>query len=138
MAIIRWDPFREIEKFFSEEFFPALVPTFKFSDIPVDMYETDKELVVEVGVPGFKSEDIKIRVDEDQLIIEAKKEERKEEKEGNYYRKEIRRGSFKKIISLPYVVNPDKAKAKLEEGILKVTFPKPVEKEERGKEIKVE
>jgi len=137
MAIIRWDPFREIEKFFSEEFFPALVPTFKISDIPVDIYETDKELVVEVGLPGFKPEDVKLRVEEDQLILEGKKEEKKEVKEENYYRKEIKKGAFKKIITLPYVVDPEKAKAKMEEGILKVIFPKE-EKETKGKEIKIE
>jgi len=132
MAIIRWDPFREIEKFFSEEFFPALVPTFKLSDLPVDIYETDKELVVEVGLPGFKPEDIKVKVEEDYLVVEGKKEEKKETKEENYYRREIRKGSFKKVIPLPYTIDADKAKAKLEEGILKIVFPKP-EKEEKGK-----
>ncbi len=137
MAIIRWDPFKEIEKFFSEEFFPALVPTFTVSSIPVDIYETDKELVVEVGLPGFKPEDVKLKVEEDKLIVEGGKEEKKEVKEENYYRKEIKRGSFRRVIYLPYVVDSEKAKAKLENGILKVVFPK-AEKEERGKEIKVE
>lgn len=140
MAIIKWDPFREIEKFFSEaeEFFPAFLPTFKISDIPVDIYETDENLVVEVGLPGFKPEEVKVHVEEDRLTINGNKEEKKEIKEENYYRKEIKKGSFKKVITLPYKVDENKGKAKFDNGILKITFPKPEKAEERGKEIKVE
>ena len=136
MAIIKWDPFKEIERIFSEDFFPALLPTFKVSDLPVDIYETENELVVEVGIPGFKSDDIKVKVEDNYLTIEGKKEEKKETKEGSYFRKEIRKGSFKKVVLLPYSVNPDEAKAKLENGILRIVFPK--EKVEKGKEIKIE
>lgn len=138
MDIIKWDPFKDIEKFFTEEFFPALVPAFSLQHIPVDIYETDKELIVEVGIPGAKSEDIKVRVEEDKLIVEGKKEEKKEVKEKNYYRKEMKKGEFKRVITLPYEVNPEKARAKMEDGVLKVIFPKPEAKEEKGKEIKVE
>ncbi|MEM5782556.1 MAG: Hsp20/alpha crystallin family protein, partial [Candidatus Aenigmatarchaeota archaeon] len=106
MDIIKWDPFKDIEKFFTEEFFPALVPAFSLQHIPVDIYETDKELIVEVGIPGAKSEDIKVRVEEDKLIVEGKKEEKKEVKEKNYYRKEMKKGEFKRVITLPYEVNP--------------------------------
>lgn len=137
MAIIRWDPFREIEKFFSEDFFPALLPTFKISDIPVDIYEADKELVVEVGLPGFKSNEVKVHVEDDRLTISGQKKEEKEIKEENYYRRELKKGSFRKVIVLPYKVDSGKGKAKFEEGILKITFPKPREEEE-GKEIKIE
>ncbi len=137
MAIIRWDPFKEIERIFSEEFFPALVPTFTVSSVPVDIYETDKELVVEVGLPGLKPEDIRVVVEDDKLIIEGKKEEKKEVKEENYYRKEIKKGAFKKIIYLPYVVDENKTRAKMEDGILKIVFPKE-EKETKGREIKIE
>lgn len=140
MAIIKWDPFREIERFFSEveEVFPAFLPTFRISDIPVDIYETDKDLVVEIGLPGFKPEDVKVRIEEDRLTITGNREEKKEVKEENYYRKELKKGSFKKVISLPYKVDETKGKAKFENGILKITFPKLEEKEERGKEIKIE
>jgi len=137
MAIIRWDPFKEIERIFSEEFFPALVPTFTVSSVPVDIYETEKELVVEVGLPGLKPEDIRVVVEDDKLIIEGKKEEKKEVKEENYYRKEIKKGAFKKIIYLPYVVDENKTRAKMEDGILKIVFPKE-EKETKGREIKIE
>lgn len=138
MAIIKWDPFREIERFFSEDFFPALLPTFKISDIPVDMYETDNELVVEVGLPGFRQDEIKINVEEDHLMVTGKKEEKEEVKEENYYRKELRRGSFRKVIPLPYKVDSERGKAKFQDGVLKITFPKPQEEKKGGKEIKIE
>ncbi|MGC8981348.1 MAG: Hsp20/alpha crystallin family protein [Minisyncoccia bacterium] len=137
MEIIKWDPFKDLERFFSEEFFPALVPTFSLQHLPVDIYETDKELIVEVGVPGMKKDDIKIRIEEDRLIVEGKKSEEKEVKEKNYYRKEIRKGEFRRVIALPYEVDPEKGKAKLEDGVLKVVFPKPEIKKE-GKEVKIE
>lgn len=133
VRLVRWDPFEEIEKFFGERFF---VPTISFSATPVDIYETDKELVVEVGLPGMKKEDISLKVEEDRVVIEGKKEEKKEVKEENYYRKEIKRGEFKRVISLPYEVFPDKARAEMKDGILKITFLKEVK--EKGKEIKIE
>lgn len=138
MAIIKWDPFEEIREFFSEaEKILPVFPTFKISELPVDIYETDKDLVVEVGLPGFKPDEVKVRVEEDKLMISGEKEEKKEVKEENYYRKEIKKGSFKKVITLPYKVDENKGKAKFEDGILRITFPKP-EKTEGGKEIKIE
>lgn len=134
--LIKWDPFEELERFFSEDFLPALVPAVSFSPVPVNMYEEDGKLVVEVGVPGMKSEDIKVRVEGDRLIVEGKKEEEKEEKGKNYYRREMRRGEFRRVIGLPYEVDPDKANAKVENGVLVVTFPRVAE--EKGREIKVE
>lgn len=135
MAIIRWDPFRELEKFFEESF---LVPTLSISttSIPVDIYETDKELVVEVGVPGFSKNDIKVRVENDRVIVEGKKETKEEAKEERYYRKEIRKEKFSRVIYLPYEVDPDEAKAEMKDGVLKVVFPKSKE-ETKGKELEI-
>ncbi len=133
-GIIRWDPFKEIERFFEEQF---LLPTFTtFSVTPVDIYETAKELVVEIGLPGVKKEDLKLKVEEERIILESKKEEKEEVKEENYYRKEIRRGEFKKVISLPYRVDPSTAKAEMKNGVLKIIFNK--ESKEKGKELVIE
>jgi HSP20 family protein len=132
--IRRWEPFREfIEKFFEEDFDFTISPR-----LATDVYETDKDLVVEMQVPGFKKEDIKISFQDDYLKVEGKAEEEKEEKEKNYWRKEIRKGSFVRVIPLPRKVDPKKAKASFKDGVLKISLPKIEEIKEAGEEIKIE
>jgi HSP20 family protein len=132
--IRRWEPLREfIEKFFEEDFDFTISPR-----LATDVYETDKDLVVEMQIPGFKKEDIKISFQDDYLKVEGKAEEEKEEKEKNYWRKEIRRGSFVRVIPLPRKVDPKKAKASFKDGVLKVYLPKIEEVKEAGEEIKIE
>ena len=130
----RWEPFKEIlEKFFEEDFDFTISPK-----LATDVYETDKDLVVEMQVPGFKKEDIKISFQDDYLKVEGKAEEEKEEKEKNYWRKEIRRGSFVRVIPLPKKVDPKKSKASFKDGVLKISLPKIEEIKETGEEIKIE
>jgi HSP20 family protein len=132
--IRRWEPFREfIEKFFEEDFDFTISPR-----LATDVYETDKDLVVEMQVPGFKKEDIKISFQDDYLKVEGRAEEEKEEKEKNYWRKEIRKGSFVRVIPLPRKVDPKKAKASFKDGVLKISLPKIEEIKEAGEEIKIE
>jgi HSP20 family protein len=132
--IRRWEPFREfIERFFEEDFDFPISPR-----LATDVYETDKDLIVEMQVPGFKKEDIKVSFQDDYLKVEGKAEEEKEEKEKNYWRKEIRRGSFVRVIPLPKKVDPRKAKANFKDGVLKISLPKIEEIKETGEEIKIE
>ncbi len=132
--IRRWEPFREfIERFFEEDF-PIKISNY----LATDVYETDKDVVVEMSVPGFKKEDIKISFKDGYLKVEGKAAEEKEEKEKNYWRKEIRRGSFVRVIPLPIEVDSKKAKASFQNGVLKITLPKIKEEEEFGEEIKIE
>jgi HSP20 family protein len=132
--IRRWEPFREfIERFFEEDFDFSISPR-----LATDVYETDKDLVVEMQVPGFKKEDIKVSFQDDYLKVEGKAEEEKEEKDKNYWRKEIRRGSFVRVIPLPKKVDPRKAKANFKDGVLKISLPKIEEIKETGEEIKIE
>ena len=130
----RWEPFREfIEKFFEEDFdFPVSLR------LATDVYETDKDIVVEMNVPGYKKEDIKISFQDGYLKVEGKAAEEKEEKEKNYWRKEIRRGSFVRVIPLPKEVDSKKAKATFKDGVLTISLPKIEEEKEAGEEIKIE
>ncbi len=131
----RWENFENlIKKFFEEDLdfnITNISPRF-----PVDIYETKKDLVVEMQVPGYNKEDIKITFHKDYLKVEGKTQETKEEKDKNYWRKEIRKGSFVKVIPLPKKVDSKKANANFKDGILKITLPK-LEEEEKGEEIKI-
>jgi HSP20 family protein len=132
--IRRWEPFKEfIEKFFEEDLDFAVSPK-----LATDVYETDKDLIVEMQVPGYNKENIKISFQDDYLKVEGKTDEEKEEKEKNYWRKEIRKGSFVRVIPLPREIDPKKAKASFKDGILKISLPKIAKEKEAGEEIKIE
>ncbi len=139
MPIIKRDPFREIERFFDEEF-PSFgfIPAVKRNLEPaMDIYQTDKDLVVELQVPKIDPKDIKVSVEEGVLKIEGGTSEEKEEKDRSYFRKEIRRGQFVRMIALPVTVKENEAKASFEHGVLKVTMPK-TEPVSKAKAIEVE
>lgn len=141
MPIIPWRPFRDIEEWLQEwwpeEWFEEF-PLPRIRTPRMNVYEEDNNVVVEAELPGVKPEDIDIEVKENQLKIEAKREEKKEEKEKGYWRKELRAAHFKRIIPLPIEVVGEKAEASFEDGILKITIPKKeLPKEKKGVKIKV-
>lgn len=125
MAIIKWtpmwDPFEEMENMLDR--WPAMrVPP---SFIPsMDIYQTDNEVVAEVSLPGIDPKDVKVSVENNILTIEGKSEHESEIDDKNYYRKEVRCGSFHRSVALPAYVSGDKAKAVYQDGILKINIPK--------------
>lgn len=92
--------------------------------MPMDIIEHDDKFILEASLPGFKKSDINIAVEDNELIIEAKREEKKEDKKGNYCRCEIFRGNYRRVLSLSDNVSKDKIDAKYDNGILSVTVPK--------------
>ncbi|MBD3208155.1 MAG: Hsp20 family protein [Candidatus Nealsonbacteria bacterium] len=145
MALIPWRPLWDIDRFFDEDWIEPFGSS-AFRKLPqvraprIDVYETDESVVAELEMPGAEPEDINVEVEEDVLRIEAetKKEEEKEEK--GYYRKEISSASYKRTIPLPAKVVGEKAEAKYEDGILKVSVPKvePEKKEKKSVKVKVQ
>lgn len=123
MAIIRWHrPFFDFERFFDEDFLPV-VPL-RRSEAIADVYEEGDNVIVEMPLAGIDPEKTDIFIEDQRLIIKGSVEEKKEVREENYWRKEIRRGAFERQVALPIEVEGDKAEASYEKGILKVTLPK--------------
>jgi len=92
--------------------------------LPVDVYETDDQLVVKATVPGVKPEEIEVTITGDLLTIKGEfKQEGKVEKP-NYLRQERRFGSFCRQVGLPAGVSTEKAKATFENGVLTLEMPK--------------
>lgn len=110
-----WD----MEKFFEEgpwegrNFLPAM-----------DVRQDNENVVVETALPGIDHDKVEISVENDVLTISGKTEEKNEIKREDYYRKEIKEGSFSRSIILPMGVKADQAEAHYEKGILKITLPK--------------
>jgi len=122
MAMIRWrpmwDPF-EMDKYFED--MPNMPEKMTAFTPAVDVYQ-DKD-------------NVNISVENDILKIEGKSEHQSEVDEKNYYRKEVRFGSFYRAVALPTHVKADKAQANFENGLLKVIIPKA--EEVKPKTIKV-
>ena len=81
MAIIPFEPFRDMDKFFGEDWdFLPVVP-FRGVKVPeVDVYQTDKDVIVEMPLAGVKPEDVDITVEDNILTAKGKIKEEKEEK----------------------------------------------------------
>jgi len=140
MALARWEPFRELEtarermeRMLEEPFFRRRWE--RVGPIPLDMYETDDELMVKAALPGFRPEDIQVNVTDSILSIRAERKEEREVTRENYYHKELRVGHFARQVTLPFPVDTDQARADYENGMLILHLPKAAKV--RGKQIKV-
>ena len=126
MSLIRWSPFFEPFDEMEKRFFPDL-PRMAGADgfIPaVDVYETKDAVMVESPLPGVDPDKVDIAIDNDVLTIRGESEKKSEVEEKDYYRKEVRHGSFYRQVALPTPVEGDKAEAVIEKGMLKVSIPK--------------
>lgn len=120
------------EKFYLDDFFDDFVPMPKMpkNEMKCDIYEKGGEVHIELDVPGFNKEDVKVDLDDGILTIAASKHEDKEEKEKNYYRKERSFGSFKRQFNVGNVKEND-INAKFYNGVLKISFPKEEQKQSK-------
>ncbi len=105
--------------------------------IPVNVYETENEVVVKAELPGAKKEDLDINLQDNTLTIKGQTHEETEVKEENFYRRELRTGSFFRAVPLPVEVKSEELKASYENGVLTVTAPKALE-EKVGRKIEIE
>lgn len=101
----------------------------------INLTENKEGYNITLAVPGFKKEDIKLEVNDNNLVItgEYKYEKNEDEK---HHRTEIKYGKFERAFRLPENINIDKIDAKHEDGLLKVTLKKE-EQLERKKIIKI-
>lgn len=137
MPIIPWRPFGDLEKFFEEDWFLPTFPSIRIPEPAMDVYETDKEVVAEVNLPGIDPEKVEVSVKNQILTVSGKSEEKKEEKGKGYWRREIRKGLFERMVRLPVPVKEDKVEANYEKGILKIVMPKVETKKEKTVKIKI-
>lgn len=89
-----------------------------------EVVEDDQKFTINVMFAGFEKKDIKIDMQDNELIVVGEKSETKEEKNEKYHLSEFRSGKFRRSFYLPDSANMDKAEAELKNGILNVTIPK--------------
>ena len=146
MAIIRWDPFREVmasqnggNPLFSlfRNMSEAELPLSAGSFVPaVDIYEDADKLVLKLEVPGIEEKDLDVQVENNTLTVKGERKFEKDEKEENFHRIERSYGSFYRTFTLPSTVETDKISAKYTAGVLKLELKKKAEAQ--PKQIKVE
>jgi len=101
-----------------------ITSAFEGYGIPLDVTSGPDAVTIEASLPGFRPEDVEITIENGTLNIHAESESENREGEGETRVTEIRRGSVSRTITLPTGLEPDKATASYEHGMLKLRIPK--------------
>jgi len=147
MAIVRFEPFnnlmtaqREFDRLFKEAFTPFYgegeLSTRTWAP-PVDIYETENDIVLKAELPGVDSKDVEVRVEDNTLYLKGERMFEKEVKSESYHRVERSYGTFARSFSLPNSISTDKVKAEFKDGLLILTLPKREEAKPRTVKIDV-
>jgi HSP20 family protein len=133
MALVRWDPSREVDTLQSEV--NRIFDTFFGGNdvrtrrwVPaMDLVETDDHLVLRADLPGLKRDDVDIEVKDGVLTISGERKAEQEERSEGFYRVERAFGSFSRSLTLPDGVDAQQVSADFTDGVLEVRIPKPEE-----------
>jgi len=147
MALIRWEPVRELNTIQSEmnrlfnSFFES-PSTANGTSLrrwipPMDLVETDDDFVLRADLPGLTEADVNIELEDSVLTVSGERKAEHEERKEGYYRVERSSGTFSRSLTLPEGVNPDAVKASFDRGVLEVRVPKPEAKKPRKVAISV-
>jgi HSP20 family protein len=145
MALVRWEPFRELAalqnemgRWMSQAAGVGSLPGNGQSStwLPaVDVWETDKEIVLSFDLPGIPEDKIAVELEDNVLTVSGERERTQEHSNDRFYRFERRYGSFSRTVTLPTGVNENSIQADYSDGVLEVRVPKP--EEQKPKRIQI-
>jgi HSP20 family protein len=143
MALVRWDPAREVDSLQSE--MNRLFDTFFGGSAagspgrrwipPMDLVETDDHLVLRADLPGLDRDDVSIEIKDGVLTVSGERRAEHESKTDAFYRVERAFGSFSRSLNLPDGIDAEKVEAAFEKGVLEVRIPKPEQRKPHRVEI---
>lgn len=141
MAVVRWEPFRELAALQSEmsRWMSQVAGTGTPGSgngtstwLPaVDVWETDSELVLSFDLPGVEEDRVSVELEDNVLTVSGERERAERAESDRFYRFERRFGQFTRSVTLPQGVNEDAIKADYKAGVLEVRVPKPEEQKPR-------
>jgi HSP20 family protein len=102
----------------------------------IEVCERDGKLHIEADLPGMKRDDIQVRVEQDQVIIQGERRHEQRQEQRGYYRSERSYGSFYRAIPLPEGTNTESASATFHDGVLEVDVDMP-HQQERGRKLEI-
>lgn len=145
MGIVRFDPFRDLERIQSEmnrlfegignapERHPGtgLTQGGRLWSPSVDVAETESEIVLRAEIPGMKQEEIDIELTGDTLTIRGERKFENEERRENFVRVERSYGRFQRSFTVGVPVKSDEVRATYKDGVLEIVLPKSEENKPR-------
>jgi HSP20 family protein len=147
MALIRWEPVRELGTIQSEmnRLFNSFFDTPTHSSgaplrryVPaMDLVDTGEAFVLKADLPGLSESDVSIEVRDNVLTVSGERKSEHEDRKAGYYRVERSHGSFRRSLTLPDGVDPAAVTATFDKGVLEVTVPKPEHQAPRTVQITV-
>lgn len=149
MALIRWEPVREISSIQNEmnrlfnSFFDTPTPaqgnggSVRRWIPPMDLVETETEYLLKADLPGLSDEDVSIEFEDNVLTIAGERKSDHEERKEGYYRVERSYGRFSRSLTMPEGVDAEAVKASFDHGVLEIHVPKPEAKKPRKVEISI-
>ncbi len=150
MAIVRWDPFRELQDM-SDRLNRMIANPASGGSVgqgkevmtvadwtpTVDISETEAEYAIKAELPEVKREDVKVTVEDGVLTIQGERKQEKEEKGKKYQRVERSYGRFVRTFTLPDTVDEGKVRAEYADGVLHLHLPKSEKAKPKQIEVKV-
>ena len=106
-------------------------------NIPVSINETDRGILIRAELPGFKKNEINLIVTENTIDIYASKKEERLERTERVFRHEKTAEGLRRAFTLPEKVDPDKSKAKFEDGLLTIILPKISQEKKKKKKLEI-
>ena len=135
MALVRWDPSRELDTLQTDldRVFDAFFGGWASNGtarrwVPaMDLIETDDHLVLKGDLPGLDKDDVEVEVKDGVLTVSGERKTEHEDNSRGYHRVERSYGRFSRSLSLPRGADADQVQAEFDKGVLEVRIPKPSE-----------
>ncbi|MBD2355090.1 Hsp20/alpha crystallin family protein [Tolypothrix sp. FACHB-123] len=130
MALVRWQPFSEMEtlrrqmdRMFDElagvnsQITQAWTPA-------IELQDTNDSIILRAEIPGIEGKDLDVHVTREAVAIAGETRQETKNQEGRFFRSEFRYGKFQRIVNLPVPIQNDRVQAEFKNGILTLTLPK--------------
>jgi HSP20 family protein len=130
MALIRWQPFQEMETLRRQmdQMFDEMTALNRNSQATwqpaIELQDTEENVILRAEIPGIEGKDLDVRVTREAVAITGEHRYEKKAEEKGFFRSEFRYGKFGRVIPLPVAVQNDQVKADFTNGILTLTLPK--------------
>jgi HSP20 family protein len=103
----------------------------------VDLIRGEGHLTLKADVPGLTPDEVELKVEDGVLTVSGEHSEEHEEKQERYVRRERRRGSFSRSMTLPEGVEPEQIEAACKDGVLEVQIPLPAAEEKAKEPVRI-
>lgn len=137
MALIRWEPFREMDilrRQIDYLFDDLSTANRGLNNFPketqttwapaIEIKESDADVVLRAEIPGVTAKDLDVQVTKDAVLISGEHRHEKQTEDKSHFRSEFRYGKFQRVVPLPAHIQNDQVGAEFKDGVLTLTLPK--------------